>query len=150
MEETREEMLERVKQCLLDERGFIVGKIPVYYLVHNATETPDVLVDSNGIIYVHGRIKCDFANLIAFHETLEYDWLIEQGLPAPRYNTETDSKEAEMAMEIHLQVHYLELRAAKRMGVLDEYVKWRPHEFDPNSKNEDGTYEYYKKLKSFS
>jgi len=46
---------------------------------------------------------------------------------------------------IHKQVHYLELRAARDMGVLDEYVAWRPSEDEPR---DELTTNFYKKLKN--
>ena len=111
-------------------------------------------VDSDGTIYVselldiHKEHRDGFHDLIAYHERLEYDWLREMGLPAPRFNIKENTRESEIAAEIHMQVHFLELVAAKDMGILDEYVGWRPHEAEVTDKFTDLTDRFYHKLKS--
>ena len=140
-----------VKTNVIGERNTVVDGINVSYKIYQLTEGYEhdniewCWVDSKGNVYVSPlptaseNHRQKFADLIAYHERLEFDWLTEQGLPSPRYNTKPNTRESEIACEIHDQVHYLELVAAKNMGILDEFVAWRP--------SESVTEEFYKKLK---
>ena len=56
-----------------------------------------------------------------------------------QHNVRGMGQEAEIAHAIHNQVHYLELVAANKMGIIDEYVAWRPRE--------SVTEEFYRKLR---
>lgn len=144
--ESPRERTEKIKQYIVEDRTCVADGIQVSYQLHNSQDpTDEVWIDEQGNIYISTlpdapeEYRKQFADLIALHERLEYDWLDEQGLPKPRYNVEPQSREADIAREIHNQVHYLELTAAKNMGILDEFVKWRP--------SETVTEEFYRKLK---
>lgn len=106
----------------------------------------------DGTVYIPRNIDVpfelreSFQDLMAFHEVLEYGWLEEMGLPKPRYRVETGSHEANQAKQIHEQVHYLELMAAKDMGVLKEYVGWRPHDHDSVDRDTILTLRFYEKI----
>jgi len=121
---------------IINKRDCLVDGIPVSYFSFSTEDTDLVFVESNGDIYVNQNLGTDkypdlkdkFSDLIAFHETLEYDWLKELGLASPRNRINSGTRRAEIAREIHLQVHYLELRAAKNMGILEKYLKIRPWE----------------------
>ena len=143
-------------------RSTVVDGIPLSYHVYklpddNAHGNIDwCWADSDGNIYVSelltapSEMREKFRDLIAYHERLEYDWLIEQGLPAPKYNNTPCSREGNFAEDIHIQVHYLELRAARSMGILDAYVAWRPEESitPPNGRQMDITPVFHRQLRN--
>jgi len=138
-----------IEKYTLEEKNCIVDGLSISYKLCDISCDADIWVSSTGKIYISENVPENFRNLIAFHEKIEYDWLIEQDLPAPRYNVKLKSRESEIAMEIHNQAHYLELKATNELGILDEYVKWRPHERDFKD-DYDLTDMFYQKLKSVS
>ncbi len=139
-----------IKRNITGQRSTVIDGIPVSYQtykyngIYEHRNTRWCNVDREGNVYVSDLLSAPeelrerFQDLVAYHERLEFDWLEELGLPAPRWRI-LDVDTSCIAVEIHRQVHYLELRAARDMGILDEYVKWRPHE--------SVTKEFYEKLK---
>ena len=140
-----------IKRSITGGRSAVIGGIPVSYQTYRYngeyefSNTKWCNVDREGNVFVSDlpdapeELRKRFQDLIAYHERLEFDWLRELGLPAPRWSI-LHVDESVVACGIHNQVHYLELKAAREMGILDEYVKWRPEE--------DVTEEFYERLRT--
>jgi len=134
-----EETERKVKENIIGERKTVVEGIPISYKIYKPLESYEhrnaewCWVDSNGNIYVcelrgvREELREKFRDLIAYHEKLEFEWLKSQGLPAPKWKINSED-EIEIAEEIHYKAHYYELIAAKNMGILEEYLRWRPKE----------------------
>lgn len=133
-----------------------IDGIDVCYFLHSLGSV-ECWVDCNGRVYVAENLDAPedlrraYRDLIAYHEHIEFDWLKETGLPVPRYRTGTMT-EKNRSQDIHSQVHYMELMAAEKMGILDDFVAWRSHE--PNVAGghplepDDLTLAFYEKIKS--
>ena len=129
---------EPVVKNVIGERFSIVSGVPVFYQIYKSLPKGIPNADE-GICYVgfDGKIFIDdfdevpedrrekYQDLIALHEKIEYDTLRNNGLPVPRpFACESPVK----AIDAHNVAHYTELLAAHRMGILPEYVSWRPKE----------------------
>jgi len=147
-----------IKRNITGERSSVIGGIPVSYQTYEYNDgyefkgTRWCSVDRKGHIYISDlpgappELREQFQDLVAYHERLEFDWLVELGLPAPRWSI-LHVDESVVACGIHNQVHYMELKAANNMGILDEYVNWRPKE-NGSGKYGSLTEEFSRRLKA--
>lgn len=144
-----DEVTEYVKNRIIGTRNSLVEGMNLYYSVYSVGneyykileqeefEAPQLLychITKDGEIYISElkqtkeEFRERFQDIIAYHEKIEYDWLKEIGLPTQRWTIEKGTKNREISEGIHRQAIWLELCAAKNMGILDEYYNFRPFE----------------------
>jgi len=83
--------------------------------------------DPDGEIYISDKVLQEnslFADLVAYHEKKEVDFLKERNL-SQRVNRIRFPKQDFYS---HFFAHWKELKAAYSLGVLKEYLNWRPTE----------------------
>ncbi|MBI4176284.1 MAG: hypothetical protein HY518_03700 [Candidatus Aenigmarchaeota archaeon] len=138
-EATYETTIGIVRENLEGERQAVVNGLQFSYKRFSLPGVRDCspemkwcFVDKEGVVYASSHPdeypeEEMFWDIIAYGERLKFERLTEAGIPAPSYTIESE-KQARDAMAILKEVYYLQMKAAKGMGILKEFVEWGPEE----------------------